>query len=228
MAENTKAWGSLGDKLTKDAIVSAINAQNKVFESMADKLRNGLEVTLNPRLDEVEWVLRIYNIILKNPVDFKPEKVKRMLAGLPNTLGGKYIIPAWEVGVHLEVSARYRDYKDVLPPVVKDTYLPVKVSRHTPKEEWFDRIIEAAVNKNDVRDLKAKLGVYIHCVGWSTSLGGSVTLCPAPGGVVDIHDAPKFRCKDCSKEFNKARDKARRGSVSGGGSDKDILDMILG
>jgi hypothetical protein len=231
MSEET--WGILGSKLAAETLVGQIKAQRAVFDRMMRKLVAGEKVALNPRAEEVEWVIKIYDYILKDPKNFKIGRVKNMLAGLPNSLGGKYVIPTKELAIHMEVASSYRDYSSILPDGATMTYFPVKVVRPPHTKVWLDVVVERAVNGNhDVVSLERKNGVYVHCVGWASTPGGSVHACEFKDGIVDVSDAPKFRCKECNSVFIKERKKAHKnGGSSSIISDKamdDVLNSILG
>ena len=215
-------FGIFGSKMASEVVKTQIEAKKAKFVRILERIKRGEKVTLSPRKEEVEWAIRIYNMILRDPIKVDVRKIHNMLAGLPNSIGGEIVIPSKEVAVHLEVAASYRDYKDILPEGAHTTIFPVKVIK--AQGVWVDYIVDRVINKAPKGE-KRKLGTYIYCVGRSHSLGGKVIPCSFRDGVVDVQDVPRFRCKECNTALMNERRKATRKS-KGIFSDKEVDDIL--
>jgi hypothetical protein len=210
--------------IERSVFVGMVNEQISKMDTIIDLLSHGHKVNPPCRMEDVVHAKTMYHILAKG--DYKPKRIASMLASLPNSLGGQNILANNEMAEFMGIIVMYRDYSDVLPEKVEPKILPVTVyaEKIGKANVWHDLILDAIGGKN-VKEVKRHLGVYINCVGWAASHGGTVIPC-TKGTVLSIKDQGRFRCATCSDALTKARKKGSA-SVSTSVVD-DVLKGILG
>jgi hypothetical protein len=224
-----EVWGRIGDKLAKDVFVATIKEHRDLFITMREIHASGKNTKLSSDLRDIEAAIKLYDMLVANPLDFKEKRVNAILASLPNSVAGHPIIPDKRVAIHVGVSYEYKDYSSMIPKkevAGKYTMVPVQAFRSTPKEAWRDPIIEV-LRGQSLDGFELKAGVYVRCVGIAPVWGGSVEPC-VYDDEVRIIDMPRHHCKACSDKLIKIRAKARKSGHNIGGPDRTaVLNDLL-
>lgn len=225
-------FGKLGDKLAVDVFVSKVKAAMSHIEKMAALHAAGKNTEPQTNVRDIEEALRLYNYLIKHPVNFKEDVVRGHLAALPISLAARPVMVEKDVAIHLGVNYIYKDYSSLVPKNVADHFkvVPVQVFKKNPEiksDPWRDPIVVQIKNKGmDISGAEMKAGVYTKCVGVTIVWGGTNTPCPYEDQP-RIVDQPRHRCEECTKAFSKARGKMRRsGRVPSGDANVIIKDLL--
>jgi hypothetical protein len=227
-------FGKIGDRLPENVFIARITEIRNRMVKIAALHANGQQSDPEATPQDVQEAIRLYDYLLKHPMNFNGKVVRNHLAALPITIAANPVLLDKEVAVHLEISYSFKDYSDVVPKEVADHFriYPVQVFKANPLvkgDPWRDAVVTRVRNKEIPlpTDPKAlKIGVYTKCVGITTVWGGSNIPCPYEDQV-RILDQPRHRCEACTKEFTKIRTKMRRGGSAGVGVAKSVVQDLL-
>lgn len=207
-----EVFGRFDDKLEASVFVSRIQNALAAVEKMAAIHAAKQQTSPETDVRDIQEAIKLYKYLIANPVNFKQKNVNSMLAALPISLAAKPVMVDKDIAVHLGISYTFKDYSDVVPKKVADSFkvVPVQVFKTTKDDPWRDRIVTKVKFKEISLDgAEFKPGVYTKCVGIALVWGGKVTPCPHEDQV-RILDQPRHRCDHCTKAFAKARAKMRK------------------
>jgi hypothetical protein len=223
-----EAWGQLNDRLEEKVLVGLVKAALEKMQKMLALHDKGQQTNPESIRVEIEAVVGLYQYLIKNPINFKADRVTKTLAALPNSIGGKVVLVNNEVAIHLGLGYIVRDYSDIVPERIakeRSCVLPVQVVRMSNKANWID-VVKATVEKVNVSEYKRHAGIYTKCAGTALTIGGTVTGCHYPDEARS-KDVPRFRCSACQKEFDKIRARVCRTNRNGGVDNTSVLNEFL-